>query len=279
MLTKCADISVSPYEQEPNASDLAVIFHDNKVLLRNGANAPEIPTWSELGEVIPIFRDAIPFELACSGDIAAFAPPPSQGLEIKAPDGFEYMDVRTAFAMPEPYASLLPSCLHLWRWYGNNRFCGRCGAPLSPSKTERALYCETCGNTIYPMIAPAVIVAITRQDKLLLARNRNYVSGVHTLIAGYVEVGEALEQTVRREAMEEVGLELGSISYLGNQPWGVSGSLMFAFSAEAPGSEPIRIQESELSEASWYSRDELPPTPRRGSVAHALIERFKKGLL
>ena len=125
------------------------------------------------------------------------------------------------------------SCWHLWAWYGRNRFCGRCAHPLVPDAAERALRCEGCGLVVYPAIAPAVIVAITRGDSILLARSVRSTFRHYSLISGYVEVGETLEHAVRREVMEEVGLRLGALRYLGDQPWGVSGSQMFAFQAEA----------------------------------------------
>ena len=93
-----------------------------------------------------------------------------------------------------------------------------------------------------------------------------------------MEVGETLEHAVRREVMEEVGLRLGALRYLGDQPWGVSGSQMFAFQAEALDGG-IRLQESELSEARWFRRDELEPQGRTVSIALELIERFRTGTL
>ena len=123
-----------------------------------------------------------------------------------------------------------------------------------------------------------MIVAITRGDSILLARSVRSTFRHHSLISGYVEVGETLEHAVRREVMEEVGLRLGPLRYLGDQPWGVSGSQMFAFQAEALDGD-IRLQESELSEAGWFRRDELEPHGHTVSIALELIERFRTGAL
>lgn len=277
MLSGCADISVSPYDAPPKDGDLLLVMRGGDVLLANVADEPRVPTFGELRDALP--PDVRVMALARCGDLTVYAPYPFDGAAIGERDGLCYRDARACLTMPEPLGSLLPACLHLLRWYKSNRFCGRCGAPLCPSATERALCCESCKNVVYPMIAPAVIVAITRRGKLLLALNKHYVHNVFTLIAGYVEVGETLEHAMRREALEEVGLKLGKAEYIGNQPWGLSGSMMFAFHAEADGDEPICLEQDELSEGGWFGRDELPPTPQNGSVAHELIEMFKKGLL
>ena len=129
------------------------------------------------------------------------------------------------------------------------------------------------------MIAPAVIVAITCGDRILLARNARSPDPHFALIAGYVEVGENLEHALRREVMEEVGIVLDEVHYLMDQPWGLSGSHMFAFHATAKDDQPLHIQESELTEARWFDRSELTPRDNTFSVASVLIERFRLGTL
>ncbi len=167
------------------------------------------------------------------------------------------------------------ACWHLWSWYRRSRFCGACGHPMQADEAERAVRCPACGQVSYPIIAPAVIVAITKGDRILLVKNRRSAYKHYALVSGYVEVGETLEHAVRREVLEEVGLHLGALRYLGDQPWGVSGSQMFAFHAEAIGDEPIVMQESELSSAKWFTRAELTPREHVVSIAMALIERFR----
>ena len=129
------------------------------------------------------------------------------------------------------------------------------------------------------MIAPAVIVAITSGDKILLAQNLRSKYKHHALIAGYVEVGETLEHAVHREVKEETGLDISELRYLGDQPWGISGSHMFAFHATADPNQPIHIQESELTEARWFDRSELAPRGSMISIASELIERFRLNTL
>ena len=124
-----------------------------------------------------------------------------------------------------------------------------------------------------------MIVAITDGDRILLARNARGEARHYALIAGYVEVGKTLAHAVRREVLEEVGLRVKNLRYLGDQPWGVSGSLMFAFHAELDGSPEITLQQSELADAQWFARDALAPSAHRVSIAFELIERFRRGEL
>lgn len=277
MLTGNADLSVTPKHIAPRNQDYVLIFKKDQVLTSGDDTSPSLATYEQLKPLLP--KDTQLFELVCAESVIVFCPDPSQGVEVAEQNGLCYRGIRAFQRAEEPQASLMTAGFHLWNWYRKNRYCGRCGKPMGRSETERALVCEACGNIIYPMIAPAVIVAVTKGDKLLLAQNLHYVTKHHTLIAGYVEVGESLEHAVRREVMEEVGLRLGNVRYLGDQPWGVSGSMMFGFQAEAEGDDPIRLQEDELSSAAWFSRDELPMELSRGSIAYALIERFREGTL
>lgn len=139
--------------------------------------------------------------------------------------------------------------------------------------------CPVCGQVNYPMIAPAIIVALTCGDSILLAKNATSPWKHYGLVAGYVEVGETLEQAVRREVMEEVGLPVRDLRYIGSQPWGVCGSLMCAFQGETDSSLPLKIQRSELADAKWVSRDQLAAPERTVSVALEMIERFRQGRL
>ena len=268
--------SVQPDHQAVRDDSLFLCFEEGRVLLRDtGGGTPVLPTWAQ---VRPLPDGMEPFELAHTDRFALFCPHPLHGGQVPERAGLRYYPLHIFCSLPYAEAGLLVSCWHLWAWYGRNRFCGRCAHPLVPDAAERALRCEGCGLVVYPAIAPAVIVAITRGDSILLARSVRSTFRHYSLISGYVEVGETLEHAVRREVMEEVGLRLGALRYLGDQPWGVSGSQMFAFQAEALN-DGIRLQESELSEARWFRRDELEPQGRTVSIALELIERFRTGTL
>lgn len=169
--------------------------------------------------------------------------------------------------------------LHLRNWYQQNRFCGTCGTRTQHKSDERAVVCPACNAVVYPKISPAIIVAILSNDKILLARNSNFVGGWYSLVAGYVDVGETLEETVRREVKEEVGLDVWNIRYYKSQPWELSGSMMIGFIAEADENQPICIDEKEITAAAWFTRENLPNHPLNISIAGEMIEKFERGEL
>ena len=148
---------------------------------------------------------------------------------------------------------------------------------MTESTVERALACPECGQTEYPKISPAVIVAITDGDRLLMSRYRDRPYRGYALIAGFVEIGESFEDTIRREVMEEVGLKVKNIRYFGSQPWAFTDTEMIGFFAELDGDGTIRLQEDELSEAGWYHRDEIPDDELRISVGSEMKMAFKYG--
>lgn len=168
---------------------------------------------------------------------------------------------------------------HLMNWYMQNRFCGNCGAKTQQKKDERAIICPECNTTVYPKISPAIIVAIICNDKILLAHNSNFPGKWYSLIAGYADVGESLEETLKREVKEEVGLDIKNIRYYKSQPWPLSGSMMIGFIAESDGDQPLSIDNKEITEAAWFKRGDLPPHPSTISIAGEIIEKFEKGEL
>lgn len=200
--------------------------------------------------------------------------------ERTLPEGIVFAQVR-AFRMFESQeeAYFLLTAYHLAVWYARHRYCGACGGTTQPAREERALVCGQCGFLQYPTISPAIIVAITDEDRLLLARNAQGAFRHYSLIAGYVEAGETLEQAVRREIMEEVGLRVRDVRYLASQPWGLSQSMMIGFHAKLEGSPAITLQQSELSDAQWFRRGELPEHAGPVSIAYRLIEQFQRGEL
>jgi NAD+ diphosphatase len=164
-------------------------------------------------------------------------------------------------------------------WYMQNKFCGKCGTRTQKKPDERALICPECNTVVFPKISPAVIVAIICNDKILLARGLNFSGNWYSLLAGYVDVGESLEEALAREVMEEVGLEIKNIRYYKSQPWPLSGSMMIGFMAEADETRPLTIDTSEISEAAWFTRGNLPPHSSLISIAGEMIEKFDKGEL
>lgn len=166
---------------------------------------------------------------------------------------------------------------HLNTWMTNHQFCGRCGSPAVPYDKERAMYCSHCGNIMYPQISPAVAVAVVdpKNDRILLAKSLGEFRKF-ALIAGFVEIGETIEDCVRREVMEEVGLKVGKLHYFKSQPWGLTGIEMMGFYAELEGDDKVTIQETELSEARWFHRSELTEESTM-SLSFTLIDTFRRG--
>ena len=160
-------------------------------------------------------------------------------------------------------------------WLDQHRFCGRCRAELQDSEKDSAIFCPVCGARYFPQLAPAVIVAITRNEgrEILLAHNRNFEGNVHSLIAGFVESGETVEQAVAREVLEETSLRIENIRYLRSQPWPFPNSLMLAFRADYLSGTAVP-DGVELDSLGWFRPDNLPPLPRQGSVAASIIAEW-----
>ena len=163
--------------------------------------------------------------------------------------------------------------LGLTAWDRDHRWCGRCGAPTERSRAERVRTCTACGHGAYPRLSPAVIVLVERDGRALLARNARTRMPFFSTLAGFVEVGETLEEAVAREIREEAGIELEGVRYFGSQPWPLTGSLMVGFTARWASGE-LRPAPDELAEAGWFAPDELPQVPGKLSIARALIDDF-----
>ena len=166
---------------------------------------------------------------------------------------------------------------HLYVWYRDNRWCGRCGAPTVHDNKERMLRCPHCGNMIFPKIAPAVIVAVTNGERILMTKYANRGHTRYALIAGFVEIGETGEQCVAREVMEEVGLKVKNIRYYKTQPWGVESDLLLGYFCDLDGEDTITLDESELAMAGWYPRDDMPAQDDGISLTREMMRVFAEG--
>lgn len=168
---------------------------------------------------------------------------------------------------------------HLYTWYRNNRFCGSCGEPMLHDKKERMMRCPACGNMVFPRIAPAVLVAVRHNGKLLLTKYA-HGDGNYALVAGFVEIGETAEECVAREVMEETGLRVKNIRYYDSQPWGFAGNLMLAYTAQLDGEDvTIHRDASELAVAEWVAPEDIPEVMDHNSLTREMIRRFRAGRL
>lgn len=182
--------------------------------------------------------------------------------------------------MDPPYMALAgATALHLSSWYRTNQFCGRCGKPNRRDDIERAMRCTECGNIVYPRINPAIVVAVRNKDKILVTHYADRpAASRYALVAGFVEIGETFEDTVKREVLEEVGLPVKNVRYHASQPWGFAGNIMVGFWADLDGDDDtVTLDEEELDEGVWLSREEIPPVENPPSLTQTMIDLFRQG--
>ena len=189
------------------------------------------------------------------------------------PNSWQTIELRQLAGSDSVVYALASRAVQLLRWGNEHRFCGACGCGTERSEKEHVRHCRTCGHTYYPKILPCIIVLVTRGADVLLARShRHKQTDQFSLIAGFVEVGETLEQAVHREVFEEVGIRVTQPYYQASQTWPFPGQLMLGFVAEYLDGN-IQIQQDELVEAGWFSMGNLPKVPNKLSIAGWLIRR------
>ena len=199
---------------------------------------------------------------------------------VKMPEGYVFRDSRALRRMDiGPRENIFAEFTghQIYRWYRDNHYCGTCGGTTRHSTKERAIRCTNCGRTIYPRILPAVIVAVTSGDRILMTKYADRPLSMYALVAGFVEIGEALEDTIRREVMEEVGLKVKNIRYYKSQPWGIVDDILMGFYCEVDGDDTIRLDKNELKEGKWFRRDEVQLQPTDFSLTNEMMKEFKEG--
>jgi len=191
-----------------------------------------------------------------------------------APDKMVFADLRSLYHdLDEDLYLLAGRAIQVVNWDKNHQFCGKCGSATETKEDEMAKICPECGFTSFTRLSPAVITAIVKEGKLLMAKHSRTSGDMYGLIAGFMEAGETLEEAVKRETMEEVGLKVKNIKYFGNQPWPFPNSLMIAFTAEYE-SGSIKVDGHEIIDARWFSAHDLPRIPSKMSIAGELIEWY-----
>lgn len=239
---------------------LAYIFHQQQLLVDEQFQLPRVEKLASdlsTGNQV-IARDLLPDE--------------------PIPEGYQLLPIRQLLQFWNSAEFEQASrAIQLLEWRRNHRFCSHCGHPTEAHTTEYAMVCPVCQYRQYPRVQPCIITVITRgEDEILLAKNARNTTNMYGLIAGFVEVGETLEEAVRRETAEEVGIQLKNIQYLASQPWPFPSNLMIAFKAEYAGGE-LQLQEEEISDAQFFKFDQLPNIPFKGSIAHAMIKHVTEG--
>lgn len=260
----------------PEGHSYFFIFSGDRLLIKINNGKPEVPYANSLEEL----------NVRTSGKqyLGIFNGCPCYSAEI-SPDAaytgdMRFEKLRSLFGVLEDNVFLLAGkAFQIMYWDKNHQRCGRCGGETYALEKERARKCIKCGFTSYVVLAPAIITAIIKDDKILLAHNNSFKGNMYSLIAGFVEAGETLEEAVRREIMEEVGLKVKNIEYFGSQPWPFPNSLMIGFTAEYESGE-IKEDGVEIAAADWFTADALPSIPGEISIARRIIdwyiEKFRK---
>jgi NAD+ diphosphatase len=190
------------------------------------------------------------------------------------PEGYSAAGLRDWLGRVEPSVFYLAGrAQQVLDWHRSHRFCGRCGEEMEDHPNDRAKTCPSCHLISYPRLSPSIIVLVTRGEEMLLARNAQWPTNMYSTLAGFVEPGESIEQTVHREVLEEVGLKVGNLRYLGSQSWPFPNSLMLGFHAEYDGGD-IVCQEEEIADARWFKADDLPNIPPKTAISRWLIDDF-----
>ncbi len=265
-----ADFKPSLEPSDAGQEGIWFIFQGNAFLVHGEDKEVSVPRGRD---VTPLVGSLLSSErLGTLDGIPCFCAEAAPG---PAPDGFRYSGIRALFAaLSEDYFKIAGRAFQIVEWARTHRFCGACGSKTERKPGERAMGCPSCGHLTYPRISPAVIVAVVREDRLLLAHSARFTKGFSSVLAGFVEAGETLEECIHREVREEVGIEVKSLRYFGSQPWPFPNSLMIAFTAEHASGE-ISVDGVEIEEADWYPASALPPNlPSMHSVARKLIDWF-----
>ena len=196
------------------------------------------------------------------------------------PTGFEFVpmkEIRDKFRKPLTMIYAAFTAWHLAVWYHDNKFCGRCGSLNRHSETERAMICTYCAHIVYPRINPAIIVGVINGNEILLTKYAGREFPFYALIAGFVEIGETLEECVQREVMEEVGLKVKNIRYYKSQPWGIAQDVLAGFYCDVDGDTKIKLERTELKEGLWVKREDVIGQPTDWSLTHEMMMAFKRG--
>lgn len=188
---------------------------------------------------------------------------------------YKMFDVRAMQPKEKVFAAA--TAWHLFVWYRDNQFCGRCGEKLVHSDALRMMQCPCCNNQVFPKIAPAVIVGVVNGDKILMTKYAGREYKRYALIAGFTEIGETAEETVKREVLEEVGLSVKNIRYYKSQPWGFDSNLLLGYFCELETEDEIRLDEEELSLAEWVDYHDIPDVKEKLSLTHEMMTYFKDG--
>ena len=246
---------------------LAFAFAGAKLIVRGSVDAPAITTLADLDAA---GLSGTRHFLGALGGVPCVAVALHEG--AAPPAGYAASGLRSFFLkLADAPLALAARAFQVTDFERTHRYCGRCGTRTRLRHEERAAECPSCGLVAYPRVSPAMMALVTRGRELLLARSARFASGMYSALAGFVEPGETIEDCVRREVREEVGVEIAAPVYFASQSWAFPHSLMIAFTAEYAGGE-IALDDPEIEDAQFFPLDALPSLPSPVSIARRLID-------
>lgn len=245
------------------------LFYRDKLILKKEKNGYSIPFGEE--SPVPVTQS---FEVDFSDNIPARAATLSS--ELSEDDLYISIGLRASWDyLSHDWYKRAGKAFQLVHWDRNSHFCPSCGSAME-WHTHISKYCPNCQKETYPVISPAIIVLIRKGDQVLLVHARNFRGSFYGLVAGFLEVGETLEQCVQREVMEETGLTINHLTYFGSQPWPYPSGIMVGFFADYVSGE-VKLQKEELSTGTFFTKDHLPELPAKLSIARRMIEWWIAG--
>jgi len=268
MLLTPSDFTPSHVAAEPLAGTaLAFAFAQAKLLVCGDERAPTVPLVGDLERAGLAGERHYLGRLDGTDCVAVTLPD-----DALAPAGCTLTGLRALFLrMPDPLLATAARAFQVVEWDRTHRYCGRCGSPTRDREGERAKQCPACGYVAYPRISPAMMVLVTREREVLLARANRFPGAMYSALAGFVEPGETIEDCIHREVREEVGVEVDDLRYFASQSWAFPHSLMIAYTARYAGGE-LRPDPAEIADVRWFPLDALPDLPSPVSIARRLID-------
>lgn len=258
--------------EAPDKESFIIYCHGMEVLIKQEGEQITFPTFQEVKEKNPDIYEQ--YTYLFSIDQMRFYL--VENLNYSEADKFRLIHKEEfRHVKPRHLAFAGITGFQLYNWYTGRKFCGRCGKLLKKDEKERMLYCEHCHQMEYPKISPAVIVGVIDDNRILMSKYADRDYKKYALLAGFAEIGETIEETIKREVMEEVGLKVKNIRFYKSQPWSFSDTLLFGFFADLDGNSEITLDREELALAEWFEREEIPVTERNISLTNEMILAFK----
>lgn len=262
------------HPQPPVAGSYALYYEEHTVLVSRQGAEIDYPRFRDLETMNPDIYGNYTYLFSIDGEGYYLL----EHVSVPTPSRFS-MENTELFraAAPQHLAFAGITGYQLYGWYRDHHYCGRCGKVMRKDEKERMLRCNGCHTMEYPKISPAVIIGVTDGNRLLLSKYAGRTYKKYALLAGFVEIGETIEETVKREVMEEVGLRVTNIRYYGSQPWSFSGTVLMGFFCDLESPDAITLDQEELALAEWFEREDIPIDDSSVSLTWEMIRYFKEG--